>query len=49
VTINLKYKNYWRKTSFEQKGVGDFFLNHNFNLKILNSRFAEITKNSTIA
>ena len=28
MTINLKYKKYWRKTSFKQKGVGDFFLNH---------------------
>jgi len=28
VRINLKYKKYWRKTSFKQKGVGEFFLNH---------------------
>lgn len=25
---NIKYKKYWRKTSFKQKGVGEFFLNH---------------------
>tara|TARA_B100001175_G_C19450552_1_gene611089 strand:- start:709 stop:1356 length:648 start_codon:yes stop_codon:yes gene_type:complete len=25
---NIKYKKYWRKTSFKQKGVGDFFLKH---------------------
>ena len=31
--INLKYKKYWRKTSFKQKGVGEFFLSH-----ILNKR-----------
>ena len=30
MTINLKYKKYWRKTSFKQKGVGEFFLNHVF-------------------
>ena len=24
----IKYKKYWRKTSFKQKGIGDFFLNH---------------------
>ena len=24
----IKYKKYWRKTSFKQKGVGDFFLKH---------------------
>ena len=26
----IKYKKYWRKTSFKQKGVGDFFLQHVF-------------------
>ena len=26
MTINIKYKKYWRKTSFKQKGVGDYFL-----------------------
>ncbi len=26
--IKLKYKKYWRKTSFKQKGVGNFFLKH---------------------
>ena len=25
---SIKYKKYWRKTSFKQKGVGDFFLRH---------------------
>ena len=25
---NIKYKKYWRKTSFKQRGVGDFFLRH---------------------
>ena len=25
---NIKYKKYWRKTSFKQNGVGDFFLRH---------------------
>jgi len=25
---NIKYKKYWRKTSFKQKGIGDFFLQH---------------------
>ena len=24
----IKYKKYWRKTSFKQKGIGDFFLQH---------------------
>ena len=28
MTIKIKYKKYWRKTSLKQKGVGDFFLNH---------------------
>jgi hypothetical protein len=28
VIIKLKYKKYWRKTSFKQKGVGNFFLKH---------------------
>jgi len=28
VTIKIKYKKYWRKSSLKQKGVGDFFLNH---------------------
>ena len=26
MTINPKYKKYWRKKSFKQKGIGDFFL-----------------------
>ncbi len=26
--MRLKYKKYWRKSSFKQKGVGDFFLRH---------------------
>ena len=25
---SIKYKKYWRKTSFKQRGVGDFFLRH---------------------
>ena len=25
---NIKYKKYWRKTSFKQKGIGEFFLHH---------------------
>ena len=28
MTIKVKYKKYWRKTSLKQKGVGDFFLEH---------------------
>ena len=36
----IRYKKYWRKTSLKQKGVGDFFLNHIFNLKPKN--FLEI-------
>ena len=36
----MKYKKYWRKTSFKQKGVGDFFLNHVFQKKPKN--FLEI-------
>ena len=28
MTIKIKYKKYWRKSSLKQKGVGDFFLNH---------------------
>jgi len=28
VTIKIKYKKYWRKTSLKQKEVGDFFLKH---------------------
>jgi len=28
VTIKIKYKKYWRKTSLKQEGVGDFFLSH---------------------
>ena len=27
MTIKIKYKKYWRKTSLKQEGVGDFFLN----------------------
>jgi len=26
--VHIKYNKYWRKTSFKQKGVGDFLLNH---------------------
>ena len=26
--MHIKYNKYWRKTSFKQKGVGDFLLNH---------------------
>jgi predicted O-methyltransferase YrrM len=40
VTINIKYKKYWRKTSFKQKGVGDYFLQLIFNKKPKN--FLEI-------
>ena len=36
----IRYKKYWRKTRLKQKGVGDFFLNHIFNLKPKN--FLEI-------
>ena len=36
----LKYKRYWRKTSLKQKGVGEFFLNHIYELKPKN--FLEI-------
>ena len=28
MTIKVKYKKYWRKTSLKQKGVGNFFLKH---------------------
>jgi hypothetical protein len=28
VTIKIKYKKYWRKTSLKQKEVGNFFLRH---------------------
>jgi|TARA_B110000014_G_C20042871_1_gene542137 hypothetical protein len=28
VINKIKYKKYWRKTSFKQKGIGDFFLQH---------------------
>ena len=28
MTIKLKFKKYWRKTSLKQKGAGAFFLNH---------------------
>ena len=28
MTIKIKYKKYWRKTSLKQKGVGNFFLGH---------------------
>ena len=28
VTINIKYKKYWSKTSLKQKGIGDLFLCH---------------------
>jgi len=28
VINKIKYKKYWRKTSFKQKGAGDFFLQH---------------------
>ena len=37
---NLKYKKFWRKTSFKQEGVGDFFLKHVFHKKPKN--FLEI-------
>tara|TARA_Y100000590_G_scaffold429557_1_gene542244 strand:+ start:841 stop:1494 length:654 start_codon:yes stop_codon:yes gene_type:complete len=40
VVNKIRYKKYWRKTSLKQKGVGDFFLNHIFNLKPKN--FLEI-------
>ena len=32
----FKYKKYWRKTSFKQKGVGEFFLQHVFEKKAKN-------------
>ena len=37
---NLKYKKFWRKTSFKQEGIGDFFLKHVFQNKPKN--FLEI-------
>ena len=37
---NIKYKKYWRKTSFKQKGIGDFFLHHVYTKKPKN--FLEI-------
>ena len=30
--MNIKFKKYWRKTSLKQRGAGDFFLQHVFQI-----------------